>query len=133
MSKPAHPSAAETLAAVGRRTAARLRLSIPARFISTDGTHDCVLIDLSSTGAQIAMAAPLPRGATGYLKVAELEVFGEAVRLISGNRGGVNGLMFDDPLPRGAVLAVRQHAETFRQREHSALLDQVRRWVMGDI
>lgn len=116
----------------GRRTAARLRLSIPARFIGIGGTFDCVLIDLSTTGAQIALSNPLPCGAAGYLKVAQFEIFGEAVRLVPGIGGGVNGLAFDDPLPRAAVLAVRHHAETFLQREHGALLDQVRRWVSGE-
>ncbi len=116
---------------VGRRAAARLRLSIPARFISVEGTHDCVLIDLSSTGARIAMAEPLARGAAGYLEVAGLQIFGEAVRFVPGNGGGVNGLMFDDPLPRKAVLRVRYHAETLPEREHAALRDHVRRWVTG--
>ncbi|NCP13323.1 MAG: PilZ domain-containing protein [Sphingomonadales bacterium] len=132
MSKPTSPDASSTAATVGRRAAARLRLSIPARFISTKGTHECVLIDLSSTGAQIAMAAPLPCGEAGFLKVAGLEVFGEAVRFVPGLGGGVNGLMFDDLLPHDAVLSVRRHAETFQQREHQALLDQVRSWVTGE-
>ena len=132
MPHPVPPSASGTTAPVGRRTAARLRLSIPARFVSIKGTHECVIIDLSSTGAQIAIAVPLRCGAAGFLKVASLEVFGEAVRLVPGLDGGVNGLMFDDPLPHAAILSIRHHAETFQQREHQALLDQVRSWVTGE-
>jgi hypothetical protein len=118
---------------VGRRGAARLRLSIPARFVSVDGHYDCILIDLSATGAQIALAAPRLREAVGYLMVARLEVFGEVVRAVRGQKGGVNGLVFDDPLSRDHVLAVRHHAETFQQREQVALRDQVRRWVTGEM
>jgi PilZ domain len=117
---------------VGRRGVARLRLSIPARFVSVDGHHDCILIDLSATGAQFALAAPRLRGAAGYLMVARLEVFGEVVRVVRGQKGGINGLVFDDPLSHDHVLAVRHHAETFQQREHVALRDQVRRWVTGE-
>lgn len=118
---------------VGRRGAARLRLSIPARFVSVDGHHDCILIDLSATGAQIALTAPRMLGAAGYLMVARLEVFGEVVRRVWGQGGGVNGLMFDEPLSRDDVLGVRHHAETFQQREQVALRDQVRRWVTGEM
>lgn len=117
---------------IGRRAAARLRLSVPARFMSVNGMHECVLIDLSATGARIALTAPLPKGAAGYLKVAGIEAFGETVRCVLGFGGGVNGLAFDEPLPKAAVLAVRHHAETFEQRQKQALRDQVRRWVTGE-
>lgn len=116
----------------GRRAAARLRLSIPVRFITIYGTHDSILLDLSQTGARIALAAPLTPGAGGYLRVANLEIFGEAVRCKYGTHGGVNGIAFDEPLSHSAVLAVRHHAETFQQRERETLRDQVRRWVAGE-
>ena len=132
MLAPRPRSSAAPADMVGRRAAARLRLSIPARFISVEGTQACILIDLSATGAQIAMAKPLARGAAGYLIVAQLEVFVEAVRLALGQGGGINGLVFDEPIGREAVLAVRHHAETFQEREQIALRDQVRRWVTGE-
>jgi hypothetical protein len=132
MMEPAFPLVRETADMIGRRSAARLRLSIPARFISLDGYSECILIDLSETGAQIVLAEPLRRGALGYLQVARLEAFAEAVRRVQGLRGGVNGLVFDDRLDPEAVLAVRRHAESFLQREQAALRDQVRRWVTGE-
>ena len=128
----AFPPVREAVDIVGRRSAARLRLSIPARFISLDGYNDCILIDLSETGAQIALARPLRRGAFGYLQVARFEFFAEAVRRVQGPRGGVNGLMFDARVSPEVVLAVRAHAETLHQREQQALRDQVRRWVTGE-
>lgn len=132
MSRSASPPGSEPSDTVGRRAAPRLRLAIPARFISTDGTHDCVLMDLSSTGARIALAKPLREGAAGYLKIAALELFGEAVWCEHGHGGGVNGLVFDESLAHQQVLAVRHHAETYAERERLALRDQVRRWVTGE-
>jgi hypothetical protein len=116
---------------VGRRSAARLRLAIPVRLVSTRATENCILLDLSRTGARVGLADPLAPGACLYLAVARLEIFAEVVRRDRGHGGGINGLVFEDPLPNSAVLAVRHFAETFAQRERDALRDQVRRWVTG--
>lgn len=96
-------------------------------------THDCVLLDLSRNGARIGLSVPLGIGGGGYLRIGQLEVFGEAVRKMLGVGGGVNGIAFDTPLSEAAVLAVRHHAETFQRTERDALREQVRRWVTGDI
>ncbi len=116
----------------GRRGAARLRLAIPVRLVSTHATESCILLDLSRSGARIGLAQPLPEGACLYLRIARLEVFAEVVRRHVGESGGLNGLAFDVPLSDAAVLAVRQHAETFEQRQRDKLRDQVRRWVSGE-
>jgi hypothetical protein len=118
---------------VGRRSAARLRLAVPVRLVSTHGTAICVLLDLSRSGARIGLAEPLPPGVCVYLRIARLEVFAEVVRRHDGEGGGVNGLAFDEPLSEDAVLAVRHFAEGFAERERDALRDQVRRWVSGEI
>lgn len=118
--------------AVGRRGAARLRLAIPVRLISTHATESCVLLDLSRSGARIGLAHPLPEGACLYLRVARFELFAEVVRRQIGEGGGLNGLVFDEPLDEATVLAVRRHAETFEQRQRDVLRDQVRRWVRGE-
>lgn len=120
------------IAPIGRRAAARLRLSIPVRFTTIYGTYECILLDLSQTGARIALANPMSAGMGGYLTVAQLEMFGEVVRCQRSGDGGVNALAFDDPLPHGAVVRVRHHADTLRQRESAELRDQVRRWVTGE-
>ncbi len=92
----------------------------------------CILVDLSQTGARIALAMPMAVGDGGYLKVGQFEVFGEAVRCKRGTGGGVNGIAFEAPLSHAAVLAVRHHAETFQLAERDALRNQVRRWVTGE-
>jgi len=126
---PLPPSHADP---VGRRSAARLRLSIPARLLTIHGIHDCILLDLSRTGARIALTLPLPIGADGFVRVGLLEAFGEVIRREVGSGGGVNAIKFDDPVGLADVLGVRHHAETYRLRERHALLDQVRSWVTGE-
>lgn len=117
---------------IGRRGAARLRLAIPVRVLSTHATQACVLIDLSRTGARIGLAEPLARGMCCYLEVAHLRVFAEVTRRERGAGGGINGLVLDEPLSDAEVLAVRRYAETFEQRQREILRDQVRRWVNGE-
>lgn len=116
---------------VGRRSAARLRLAIPVRFMTTYETQACVLLDLSRSGARIGLTNPLNPGASGYLLVTRMEIFAAVVRRISGAVGGINGLEFDLPISDDAVIAVRRHAETFEFCQRAALRDQVRRWVTG--
>ncbi|MFN4021147.1 MAG: PilZ domain-containing protein [Erythrobacter sp.] len=117
---------------IGRRGAARLRLAIPVRIVSIHGTQTGILLDLSRTGARIGLAEPLTPGMCLYLKIARFELFAEVVRRDLGADGGINGLVFDEPLPDTTVLAVREHAEGFAQRQREALRDQVRRWVSGE-
>lgn len=130
---PAPAGEADQPVPVGRRGAARLRLAIPVRAMSTSGTANCVLLDLSCSGARIGLAEPLPVGACLYLTIGRFELFAEVVRRHCGEGGGVNGLAFDEPLPEETVLAVRRFAESYAEREREALRDQVRRWVSGEI
>lgn len=116
----------------GRRAAPRLRLAIPARFVSIYSTQRCVLIDLSRTGARIALAAPLAPGQPGYLAIDRMEIFGTIVRAQPGDEMAVNALAFDDPIAQDAVLRVRAYAEGLEARTQLALRDQVRRWVTGE-
>lgn len=116
---------------VGRRKSPRLRLSIPARFISLYGTHRCILMDLSRTGAQLCMERPFRIDETGLLEIANREVFCEVVRKDQGKNGGINGLVFDPPLEEQDVLDIRRYAETYQVDEMQALRSEVRDWVHG--
>jgi hypothetical protein len=111
----------------GRRGAPRLRLSIPARLTTVFEARACVLIDLSRTGAQVALMDPLPEGEGGMLRVAGLDVFGEAVR----RSPGVNGLAFEQELSHDAVLAVRRFAERLAIDELHASRERARTWIEG--
>ncbi|MEO1221921.1 MAG: PilZ domain-containing protein, partial [Pseudomonadota bacterium] len=125
------PSAApvEPSVPIGRRGAARLRLSIPAKLVSLYDTHRCILIDLSSTGAQIGLQKPMEIEQKAFLQIAGLELFCEVVRTAHGANGGVNGLSFDPPLEDEDVLDVRRFAESHEADEVRALRSEVRAWV----
>lgn len=117
---------------IGRRAAARLRLAIPARFVSIYSTQNCILLDISRTGARLALASPLYEHQSGVVTFAQFELFGSIVRADHGADGGANALAFDDPITEADVLDVRRLAEGFEFRERNALRDLVRRWVAGE-
>lgn len=126
------PSADDANVAVGRRMAARLRLAIPARFVSIYATQPGIMLDISRTGARIALARPLAEGQSGYVAIARLEAFGTIIRTERGLEGGINAIVFDEPLPQAQVLEIRRFAEDYALREKSALREQVRLWVSGE-
>lgn len=120
-------STIEALENVGRRAAARLRLSIPAKLTTITETRNCIMLDLSRSGAQIGLEKPMDAGEAGFLRFAGFEVFGCVVR----KGTGLNGLEFDVPLSDDDVLVVRQFAEAFEKGARDALRDEARAWVMG--
>ncbi|KPP88589.1 PilZ domain-containing protein [Erythrobacter sp. HL-111] len=112
----------------GRRAAPRLRVSLPAQLISIEGNQPCVLMNLSRTGAQVALIDAVRRGEGAVLRCASLEVFGEVIR----SEFGLNALRFEEALSDDQVLAIRHYYETFEDRERRALIDTARKWVTGD-
>ena len=118
---------------VGRRSAPRLRLAIPARLISLYGHYRCILIDLSSTGAQLGFETPLDTGETAILEIAGRELFCDIVRKDEGPNGGTNGLTFDPPLSEEMVLDMRRFAETYELDELRGLRSEVKDWVEGTV
>lgn len=118
---------------VGRRSAPRLRLAIPAKLISLYGHYRCILIDLSSTGAQLGLATPLDVGETAILEIAGRELFCDIVRKAEGLNGGTNGLTFDPSLSEKMVLDMRRFGETYQSDELRGLRSEVREWVEGTV
>ncbi len=116
---------------VGRRSAARLRLSVPARLVTLYDTRRCILVDISRSGAQIGLQKPLGKNEGAVLKIAGVDQFGTVVRCDVGPNGGVNGLKFDTPLTDADVLAMRQYAVSLEDHENRTLRQEVRAWVDG--
>ncbi|WP_299193753.1 PilZ domain-containing protein [uncultured Erythrobacter sp.] len=125
------PHEGDTAHSIGRRQAARLRLSIPARLVTLSDTRHCILIDLSRTGAQIGLEEPLEEGENAFLQIDGLDEFAEVVRSDIGPLGGINGVVFEEPLSDEQVISVRRFSESLETRERQAFRSEVRAWVTG--
>lgn len=118
--------------AIGRRNSPRLHLTVPAKLVSVCETQDCVLVDVSQTGARIRLDRPLSVNASGYLRVGPVEVFVTALRQnLSLEGGGLNGMEFDIRLTKAEVLALRAYAENYELAERRAFRAQARGWITG--
>ena len=113
---------------VGRRTAPRLRLSLPGQLIAVDRTHNCIVMNLSRTGAQVAILDAMREGEGAILRCGAVDQFG----IIARSEFGRNALNFDEPLSDELVLDIRRYNENFEERERRALIETARRWVSGE-
>ncbi len=110
-----------------RRNHPRLRLGIPARLETLDGTRDVRLIDLSQTGAQIDCAWAQAIG-QAVLQWLDFETFGETVW----RDGELLGVRFDRPLSPSVIFATRQMAPSIVANAHHAASAAAREWVQGN-
>lgn len=112
---------------VGRRSAPRLRLSLPAQLIAVEKVHTCILLNLSRTGAQVAILDAVREGEGAILRCGIIDHF----VIVTRSEFGLNALMFDEPLTDAIVLETRRYHENFEEREKHALIETARKWVNG--
>ena len=113
---------------IGRRAAPRLRLSLPGQLIAVDRVHRCILLNLSRTGAQVAILDAMREGEGAILKCGVIDHFA----IVTRSEFGLNALEFEEPLTDSQVLEIRHYYENFEERERRALIDTARKWVRGD-
>ena len=113
---------------VGRRSAPRLRLSLPAQLIAVEKVHTCILLNLSRTGAQVAILDAMREGEGAMLRCGAINNFA----IVTRSEFGLNALQFDEPLTDAIVLEIRRYHENFEEREKRALIETARKWVTGD-
>ncbi|MFN3991188.1 MAG: hypothetical protein ACK4IS_13125 [Erythrobacter sp.] len=113
---------------IGRRGAARLRLSLPGQLVAVERVHRCILLNLSRTGAQVAILDALREGEGAILKCGVINHFAVVTR----SEFGLNALAFDEPLSDAQVIEIRQYYENFEERERRALIETARKWVNGE-
>lgn len=112
----------------GRRSDARVRLHLPARLILLTGTQNCILEDLSITGAAIITQEALPAvGASAILQCEHIEGFGQ----VRWARYGRCGLMFEEKLPLAQVVSLRHLADHFEAAQRERYKQSARDWVQG--
>lgn len=91
--------------------------------------HTCILLNLSRTGAQVAILNALRVGEGAILRCGVINQFA----IVSRSEFGLNALEFDEPLTDAAVLDIRRFYENFEEREKRTLIDIARKWVTGDV
>jgi len=99
--KPFRPEGIEPH--IGRREHSRLRVRLPARLTTLDGTSSAVLTDLSFGGAKILTGCALRPGQQAVLNWAGFEAFGT----VSWVHDGMCGLHFDEFLAGKVLIATR--------------------------
>ena len=113
-------------ASAGRRRHSRLRVHLPARVITLDGTFQATLLDLSFRGGKIVLGADkLRRGASAVLSWASFEAF----CTVAWTRGHSCGLDFDTPLNPQVLIATRDLADASPKVDFSRLA--AKAWVTG--
>ena len=117
------------LSKIGRRAAPRLRLSRPGQLVAVERVHRCILLNLSRTGAQVAILDALREGEGAILKCGVIDHFAVVTR----SEFGLNALEFEEPLTDAQVIEIRHYHENFEERERRALVETARKWVNGDI
>ena len=115
-------------AKVGRRSAPRLRLSLPAQLVAVERVHRCILLNLSRSGAQVAILDAMRVGEGAILRCGVIDQFAVVTR----SEFGLNALQFDEPLSDAQVLEIRHYHENFEERERRALIETARKWVNGE-
>ncbi|MEO0463579.1 MAG: PilZ domain-containing protein [Pseudomonadota bacterium] len=112
----------------GRRTAPRLRLSLRARLVAVEGVQECLLINISRSGAQVVLLEPLKIGEAAQLICGDIDDF----VLVTRQDFRLNGVQFEEELPNDKILQLRTHYETFDRRERRDLINAARKWVSGE-
>lgn len=120
--------AANPVPNTGRRAAPRLRLSLPARLVAVDRTHQCILMNLSRNGAQIAILDSLREGEGGVLICGKIDQF----VIVNRSEFGLNAVTFEEPISDEMVLHIRRYHENFEERERRMLVETARKWVSGE-
>lgn len=113
---------------IGRRAAPRLRISLPAQLIAVEKAHTCILLNLSRTGAQVAILDAIREGEGAILRCGMINHFA----IVTRSEFGLNALSFDEPLPDAIVLETRRYHENFEERERRALIATARKWATGE-
>jgi hypothetical protein len=91
----------------GRRRHSRLRVCLPAKLVTLNGTFAVTLLDLSFRGAKLGLGAFAQPGGDAVLCWGRFEMFCR----VAWCRGERCGLDFDEPLHPDVLIATRDLAD----------------------
>jgi hypothetical protein len=101
---------------------------LPAQLVAVEKVHTCILLNLSRTGAQVAILDAMRAGEGAILRCGVIDHF----TIVTRSEFGLNALEFDEPLSDEVVIEIRRYHENFEERERRALIETARKWVTGD-
>ena len=99
--EPCHPDHGEN--AAGRRAYSRLRVRLPARLTTLDGTFSAILTDLSLGGAKLSITKLPTPGFDAVLSWYGYEAFGS----VSWAHDGMCGMRFEEIISPRVPIATR--------------------------
>jgi PilZ domain len=109
----------------GRREVSRAGLYVPAGFRLPEGKFDCLLEDVSQTGAKISLPFAASQRSFAILTCGPLDAFCTVI-WTAHNKCGLN---FDELVPLEIVLELRSYAETYPARDHHAFERIAEEWL----
>lgn len=109
----------------GRREVSRAGLYVPATFRLLEGKFDCLLEDVSQTGAKISIPHVAKQRSSGILTCGPLDAF----CTIIWSAHNKCGLRFDEPVELATVLELRSHAENYPARDRHAFERVAEEWL----
>ena len=113
-------------ASAGRRRHSRLRVHLPARLITLEGTLQATLLDLSFRGGKVVLGtAILRRGASAVLTWGSFEAY----CTVAWTRGQSCGLDFEVPLKPQVLIATRDLADATPKVDSNRVA--AKSWVTG--
>lgn len=114
---------------IGRRDNARAIIGAPGKLILLSRSADCILVDLSCTGARICTAETLHPGVEAFVQMDRLELFGQ---ILWGKRGQF-GMVFDQPLAVEQVIQMRWLSKQLCEKAKGDAIARIRNWVEGRV
>ena len=109
------------------RNAPRLALSLPGKFMATHGQYECILTNLSRTGALIAVKDRMHIGSEGFLNCGPIDHFMIVVR----QENGLVGMKFEIPVSDDFVRGIGYYQDQLDVIEQDQLVATAREWISG--
>ena len=103
-------------------------MSFPGKLALSDGDFDCVLEDLSLSGARVSCNRDIEPGRGVWLKFDRFKVFGTIAR----SRGGQYGIEFDERIPKSILLEMQGYAANFAEYDRHQCMAEARAYVVGE-
>lgn len=111
-----------------RRAAGRAHLAFPGKLELSEGNFECVLEDLSLSGARISCDHKLKAGRPVWLSFDRSKVFGT----ITWSRGREHGIEFEERIPKSIILEMRGYASDIEAYDKHQGIVAAKTYVFGE-